>query len=296
MTSRQVSGVALVLLAACQSSTSPAPINLTAPGTKPTPFIKTVGKVGCEQPEPTPKDGPTPGMKLVPAGPFWRGCNTEKDKLCNADETPGRCITLSAFEIDATEVTQEAYAKCSAAGACTTTHQTSSSACGYSPSTTPKVPVVCVDWTEANTYCKWAGKRLPTEAEWEKAARGPNARIYPWGDAPPTCALATFQGCSDHATETGSKEGTSPYGAKDMAGNVWEWVADQYLPDYYVGAPDHDPPGPPGGSGHIGRGGGFERLRGYDSPDPVLRASFRHPIPGDMTRVGIGFRCAKSVP
>jgi formylglycine-generating enzyme required for sulfatase activity len=235
-------------------------------------------------------------MKLVPPGPFWRGCNTEKDTLCTGEETPARCITLSAFEIDATEVTQAAYARCVAAGGCTTTHQRLDPSCVYDPLRTPDLPIACVDWSEADTYCRWAGKRLPTEAEWEKAARGTDARIYPWGNNPPTCELANETGCGRGLTAVGQASGRSPYGVADMAGNVWEWVADAYQQNYYASAPDRDPKGPAQGQGRIARGGGFEMLPGYSGPEIFLRTAFRHPVQPSTAREGIGFRCARSTP
>lgn len=249
----------------------------------------------CHQPEPRPREGPTAGMKLVPAGPFWRGCDGRVDKRCEADEAPFRCLSLAAFEIDTTEVTQRAWAACVAAGSCSAPRALTSD-CTYAPASTPNLPMACVTWDEAAAFCRWAGKRLPTEAEWEKAARGTDGRIYPWGNEPPDCSRANVLGCGQGLKEVGSTSGTSPYGVQDMAGNVWEWVADAYDPGYYAQAPDRDPPGPPLGltGTRIGRGGGFERLQGHDVAS-FVRASFRHGIQPDTARIGIGFRCAKSL-
>jgi formylglycine-generating enzyme required for sulfatase activity len=252
---------------------------------------------GCGQPAPTIQDGPTAGMKRVPAGPFWRGCNRAIDSLCAADEGAGACVSLSAFEIDATEVTQQAYAACVTGGGCTTAHQAISDTCRYNPTVTPNLPIACVDWNDAVAYCRWAGKRLPTEAEWEKAARGTDGRMYPWGNEAPTCERANLVGCHNALRDVGSQSGDSPYGLKDMAGNVWEWVADWYEPNYYAGAPACAPPGPASapGAGRVGRGGGFEFLPMVDGPAIFLRTTFRHPIQATTSRIGIGFRCARSL-
>lgn len=249
----------------------------------------------CRQAAPTPQDGPTAGMKLVPAGSFWRGCKDSASVRCEADELPLRCLSLAAFEIDTTEVTQRAWANCVAAGACSGVPALNPD-CAYAPASTPDLPMACVTWTDAGTFCRWAGKRLPTEAEWEKAARGTDGRVYPWGNEPPDCSRANVMGCGQGLKAVGGSSGTSPYGVKDMAGNVWEWVADAYDPGYYAHAPDWDPPGPALGlpGTRIGRGGGFERLQGHDVAS-FVRASFRHGIQPDTARIGIGFRCAKSV-
>ena len=252
---------------------------------------------GCGQPTPTPQDGPTAGMKLVPAGPFWRGCNRAVDSFCQSDEGTGGCVALPAFEIDTTEVTQQAYARGVSAGACSAAHQTSSTTCVYDPVATPNLPVVCVDWNEARTFCQWADKRLPTEAEWEKAARGTDGRTYPWGNEAPTCQLANILGCGERLRNVGSETGDSPYGTRDMGGNVWEWVADWYDATYYASAPVCNPAGPPSGPGHarVGRGGGFEMLPMFSGPTIFVRSAFRHPIDPSTARVGIGFRCARSL-
>ncbi|MFQ5616237.1 MAG: formylglycine-generating enzyme family protein, partial [Anaerolineales bacterium] len=160
------------------------------------------------------------------------------DPYADESEKPQREVHVDAFWIDQTEVTNGMYAYCVFEGNCeeisigvSLTH-----ADYYSNLSFGEYPVVNVTWEQAQTYCQWGGRRLPTEAEWEKAARGVDGRVYPWGDQPPMCNLASFGNyaageatCVQDITQAGTyPEGASPYGALDMAGNVWEWVADWY--------------------------------------------------------------------
>jgi hypothetical protein len=221
----------------------------------------------------------SPGMVVIPSGPFMRGC-LAMDSQCQADEQPLRTITLSGFEIDQTEVIQSQYDGCVKAGMC-------AAPSGFSPSTRPNNPVSNATWAMASGYCKWAGKRLPTEAEWEKAARGPAGTIYPWGNGAPGCSLAQYKGCGLADTvPVGQLTGNSGYGVEDLAGNVAEWVSDNYGSNYYMNAPATDPTGPPGGM-HIRRGGGFT------SDPPALRTSAR--LAGDSASPSAGFRCARGL-
>ena len=229
-------------------------------------------------------------MILIPAGVFWMGCNSEIDNICYDDEKPYHEVQLSAYYIDKTEVTQGAYKKCVDAGVC------SDPGCNWNPSGTPNRPVVCVDWNDAIAYCTWAGKRLPTEAEWEKAARGTDGRKYPWGNQTATCEYAVINDGSDYGCGTDSTwdvcskspAGDSPYGLCDMAGNVWEWVSDWYGSDYYSNSPASNPTGPVSGSTRVVRGGSFA------GSDDYLRASNRSDdVPSDYYH-SLGFRCSRS--
>ena len=201
---------------------------------------------------------------------------------CRVDSYPAHAVALSAFAIQQFEVSQAEYGGCLAAGACT------EPAANFDPQS--ELPVRDVTWTQAAAYCGWIGMRLPTEAEWERAARGDDRREYPWGAEAPTCALANFQGCGGIAAGGGTPAGASPFGVEDMGGNVSEWVSDLYAADYYGHSPASDPSGPAGGSMRVARGGNFA-AQSY----AVLasnRISANPAIPYDS----IGIRCARSAP
>ena len=164
---------------------------------------------------------PPERMVFVPAGHFIMGCVKKIERRCDHDEMPPRTVYLDAYFIDTYEVTNLEYAQCVAAGGCTRPFP-------REDFDHPKQPVGGVTWFQAASYCSWVGKRLPTEAEWEKAARSTDARTYPWGNEYPDCTKAIFyydrqDGCGTYRTwNVGSKPaGVSPYGAHDMAGNVW---------------------------------------------------------------------------
>ena len=222
-------------------------------------------------------------MKLVASGSFWMGCNEAVDTLCESNESPYHEVTLSGYYMDRTEVTQGEYKKCVDAGECDTP------SCDWDPTGTPNRPVVCVTWSQAGEYCVWAGKRLPTEAEWEKAARGTDGRKYPWGNETATCDYAVMYGCPGDAMDVCSKSpsGDSPYGLCDMAGNVWEWVSDWYDSGYYANSPASNPTGPVSGSGRVLRGGSFYHY--YFN----LRASSRAGINPSGVYDYLGFRCVR---
>jgi len=156
-------------------------------------------------------------MVYVPAGEFIMGSETY------ADEKPQRTVTLDTFWIDSTEVTNAMYARCMESGACRATGKGRTTIAGYE-----NYPVEVDNWEQAQAYCGWVGRRLPTEAEWEKAARGADGRTYPWGEEI-GCTQANYGGCIGDPLPVGSyPDFASPYGALDMAGNLWEWVSDVY--------------------------------------------------------------------
>jgi formylglycine-generating enzyme required for sulfatase activity len=209
---------------------------------------------------------PTDGMVMVyvPEGEFLMGSTDaqveEAVQMCKGcpqeyfeAEMPRHTVALDAFWIDQTEVTNAQYRKCLDAGVCRKPVYWDNS-----DFSAPDQPVVGVTWNDARTYCEWAGGRLPTEAEWEKAARGTDGRTYPWGNEPATCERVSYGGCVGKASPVGSyPTGASPYGALDMAGNVWEWVADWYAEHYYSRSPDHNPQGPDSGGVRGLRGGSW---------------------------------------
>jgi iron(II)-dependent oxidoreductase len=161
------------------------------------------------------------------------------------------------------------------------------------PDTLARWPALYVTWTEAADFCHAQGKRLPTEAEWEKAARGEEGRLFPWGQQPPTPALALFGQYHVHeipivASVGSGEEGRSPYGLHHMAGNAAEWVADWFGIDYYMTMPERDPHGPATGRYKVIRGGSWK------STPALLRSATRSGAPPDQRAATIGFRCARS--
>ncbi|MFH2009188.1 MAG: SUMF1/EgtB/PvdO family nonheme iron enzyme [bacterium] len=269
----------MVLSAACACPRAPA--SSTARGCPPRRACKP-----CAAPERAPAKPPATDMVRVFEGWFLRG---SPPGVGLEDERPQRKIWLSAFDIDRTETTVAQYDRCVKAGACAAPRCVSAK---QQPERRPRHPVVCVPWKQAAAYCAWTGKRLPTEAEWEKAARGRSGRLYPWGNAAPSCELASYSGCKKPSSTlpVGSlPKGKSVYGALDMAGNVWEWVADWHHKAYYTTSPQRNPPGPFLGIKKVVRGGAFSYAadelnahgRTFDTPDKA----YNH----------VGIRCARSV-
>jgi formylglycine-generating enzyme required for sulfatase activity len=202
------------------------------------------------------------------------------------EETPQHAATLDGFWIDTTEVTNRQYKLCVAGGACR------ASKLAERPSYNgDDLPVAGIPWQDAADYCAWAGGRLPTEAEWEYAARGPSGAIFPWGDEF-NCAGGNFAdtvtGCDDGFPEpapVGSfPQGVSWCGALDMAGNVWEWVGDYY--GAYTPEDQVDPAGPTEGSQRILRGGSWGYMPGF------VRGATRYAVPPTADYLAVGFRCA----
>lgn len=171
------------------------------------------------------------GMILVPAGPFTMGADSGGEP----DEWPAHIVTLAAFYLDEYEVTNEDWAKCIAANECPPPEPSNADRNGLGPDKRfrgPKQPVSSVSWFSARAYCAFVGKRLPTEAEFEKASRGADSRLYPWGNTPPGPNRAVF-GQSITADVGTHLSGDGPYGHHDLAGNVWEWMEDVYDPYAY---------------------------------------------------------------
>jgi serine/threonine-protein kinase len=220
-------------------------------------------------------------MVYVPAGEYAMGSADG-----NSDEQPVHTVELDGFWIDETEVTNTQYRWCVEAGVCQPPITCDWGASPYDDMTKIYHPVTCVDWDGAVAYCGWVGGRLPTEAEWEYAARGPEALIYPWGDSKPSCSQAHFANCEEGALQVGElPDGASWVGALDMAGNVWEWVADWYSRSYYDGSPEGNPTGPESGENRVLRGGGWY----FD--DRYLRSAVRYKLPAVHRIDYVGFRC-----
>ena len=234
-------------------------------------------------------------MILISGGPFTMGSN---DGL--PSERPEHSVTLDSYYIDQYEVSMQLYGAFLLAAK----HDAPSTWDDEAATTVGDRPAVGMGWTDAAAYCAWAGKRLPTEAEWEKAARGTDGRRYPWGHMQPFVDIANYNrgvwvseavklvgvagGVEGMSVRHGLKDGgKSPYGLHHMAGNAAEWVSDWYDREYYAKSPDTNPTGPPTGEKKVLRGGSWADL-------PVaLRVSARMSAEQDFQDRTIGFRCAK---
>jgi formylglycine-generating enzyme required for sulfatase activity len=226
---------------------------------------------------------------FVPAGRFVMG-SSEGEGYYD-DESPRHVVYLDGYWIDRTEVTNAQYEACVQAEECS--HVSGSLPEGQA--LLPDAPVVAVTWFQADEYCRWAGGRLPTEAEWEKAARGTDQRDFPWRMGLPNCERVVMvdggPGCGrGFVWPVGSKpEGISPYGILDMAGNALEWTADHYSFDTYAKSPRRNPAGPESGKYRVLRGGSF-----YAWQDEYLRTATRFWFIPETNDHDIGFRCAVS--
>ena len=271
----------------------------------------------------SPKDGML--MAYIPAGTFWMGA-VRGDSKAHDDEKPGHEVALDGYWIDTTEVTNAMFARFVEQTGYLTEAEKQGSGYAYNPDTRSwkdtkgadwlhphgtdsniigleQHPVVQISWDDAIAYCAWRDARLPTEAEWEKAARGTDMRIYPWGNGAPDGEYANFadrnlavdwaENTSDDGFQftapVGSYlAGASPYGIFDMAGNVWEWVQDWYGETYYNSSPNANPAGPAAGTFHVVRGGS------WNAAGPSLRLSFRRRLVSAPRIDYFGFRCARS--
>jgi formylglycine-generating enzyme required for sulfatase activity len=223
----------------------------------------------------------------VPRGEFWRGCKDAVDGGCGANEKPGGNVFLDDFSVDKFEVTVGRYRACVEGGCCTPPGTTEG--CNGRGGGMNDHPVNCVTWGQAQAYCAWVGMQLPTEAQWEKAARGTDGRTYPWGSGDPGCERAVARyGCGQDGTLPVSSRGVSPYGTGDMAGNVAEWVADWYGVGYYASSPYANPAGPDGGINRVVKGGGWKSAR----PEG-LRSLARFERSPTAWQDDLGFRCAR---
>jgi len=280
---------------------TPVPTPIPTPTPTPT-ATPTSTSTPISTPEPTYTALPTPGppagstrvreadgmaMVYVPAGEFLMGFLPGE---YFDDALPQHRVYLDAFWIDRTEVTNAQYERCVRAGDCRVAACTDANDfADANDFNGAQQPVVCVDWNQAQAYCDWAGARLPSEAEWEKAARGTDGRKYPWGNEEATCERANYKGCVGRTWPVGSRlAGASPYGALDMAGNAWEWVADWYADDYYTHSPEQNPKGPDSGHYRIGRGGSWY-LDQFNA-----RCAMGYMIDPEFSINTLGFRCSVS--
>jgi len=230
---------------------------------------------------------------LIPAGTFLMGCDgSNPARACRPSNQHLHFVYLDAYFIDKYEVTNARYQVCVEAGGCTEPSQRNSATRVhyYGNPAYANYPVVSVNWYQAAEFCAWAGKRLPTEAEWEKAARGnEDSRWYPWGDKLPDATLANFTNIIGDTTPVGTYPGnTSVYGVMDMAGNVWEWVNDWFDFYYYRVSPYENPQGPSTGE-YKGRRGGTWNETAYRA-----RSDYRSINLPEKAENSNGFRCVRA--
>jgi iron(II)-dependent oxidoreductase len=208
------------------------------------------------------------------------------------DQTPCHRLYLDGYYIDKYDVSVIEYEKCVSMKKCgVPKSRFHERFCNWGHSDRGNHPVNCVDWNQASAYCKWAEKRLPTEAEWEKAARGVDGRKYPWGnefDCKKSCNMVAPCHIESTCPVGSYLEGISPYGVLDMSGNVLQWVADWYDAKYYCNSLYQNPMGPPSGSDRVMRGGSFSSI------DPYLLSDYhRSQLSPADSDPNFGFRCAR---
>jgi sulfatase modifying factor 1 len=287
--------ISLILLFSCGEEAS----KITSPGLEQNPQTENgfcneplishipVGSIDCQD-----------DICFVGEGSFWMGSSQ------GIDECPVHQIELDSFYIDAKEVTNEQWDNCVFSGTCTlipSECKPSQSAGQLDP---PQIlPTTCATWEQANTYCEWAGGRLPTEAEWEKAARGLEGATWAWGNIAPDCKTANFRLASIYCYQATSPVGyfesiRSAYGLWDTSGNVFEWTSDFYDADYYENSPSSNPRGPTENCNlaigeeeqpctmRVVRGGSF------NTTADVIRGAARSFAPPDLIDTNIGLRCA----
>ena len=294
---------------ACQlggGQAEPTPIALpeAGPTATPVPLNPTAEPASGDTAAGSERVSPADGMiqVFIPEGAFQMG---GLDPAAAEDEKPVRKVTMHAFWMDKIEVTNAMYADCVQAGGCNLPYafKTDTRQSYFNNPEFVDFPVVYVSWGEADAYCKWAGRRLPTEAEWERAARGDDFRVYPWGDDRANASYANFNYYFGDTNRVGSyPAGASPFGVLDMAGNVAEWVNDYYDAGYYSSAINNNPTGPAARSNYFNR---VVRGGTFADDDSYIRVSKRSSVRGpdfnaDLDTpeyVGeyasrIGFRCA----
>ena len=310
---KTILSLSIFLLAACQGATATTvpSTNTSAPSDTPVPtqvaFTSTPEPTSIPEATPTSamvrissKDGMT--QLFIPAGILYMG---GLDVLRDNDEVPAHKVQINEFWIDQVEVTNGMYGLCAEAGSCRPPKLLNSDNREdyFGTVEFQDYPVVHVSWYDANAYCQWAGRRLPTEAEWERAARGDDMRTFAWGDEPPNANNSNSLNIVGDTSRVGSyAEGASFFGALDMTGNVWEWVSDYYRQSYYAESPTENPTGPADDVGNhlrVIRGGSFQEdllslrvpNRGYEvGPNPSLLPT-EDEYYGNSS-VKIGFRCA----
>jgi formylglycine-generating enzyme required for sulfatase activity len=306
-------------ISACRRNAEPEAVAATPPETLPAATAGGNPGAGADAVAKTPSPEPlrveTPsGMLPVPGGTFKMGLSDRGIP----DEQPAHAVTVDGFLLDTTEVSNAAYQKCVDAGVCRRPAYLDTVKSGFEPLErfrTPDRPVNGVSHEDAATYCKFVGKRLPREAEWERAARGDDARLYPWGNDPPSSKRAVFR--AKVTKPVGSLPlGKGPYGHMDLAGNVWEWVQDHYDPyAYRRSTVDRGIPGDCGQILATQRELKRKGLQGFTGTNPIpveceyvlrggafnyfpwgLRSSNRVHHAGRFRIAMAGFRCAKDIP